>query len=166
MKLTAEDYRNHYRELSDDEFLTIDRDELVEVARRCYDAELARRQLAPPEQEPEREEGPPRLAAQLAPGNKLVTVAMFLSTEEANIARSVLESADVSCVLTYARESQRLMVDEAVEISLHGDRVDVRNISGNGARDAGSECSAPMPDRATSSSRSESPRDHTAMRLR
>lgn len=40
----------------------------------------------------------------------------------------------------------RLMVDDAVEVSLHGDRVDVRNITGNGARDAGSECSAPLPD--------------------
>jgi hypothetical protein len=41
----------------------------------------------------------------------------------------------------------RLKVDEAVEVSIHGDRVDVHNISGADARDDGSECSAPLPSR-------------------
>ncbi len=41
----------------------------------------------------------------------------------------------------------RLLVDDAVEVSIHGDRVDVHNISGGDARDNQSECSAPMPDR-------------------
>jgi hypothetical protein len=41
----------------------------------------------------------------------------------------------------------RLLVDDAVEVSVHGDRVDVHNISGGDARDDGSECSAPLPDR-------------------
>lgn len=49
MKLTADDYRRHYSELSDEEFLAVDRDELVEMARRCYDSEMTKRQLAPPE---------------------------------------------------------------------------------------------------------------------
>jgi hypothetical protein len=39
----------------------------------------------------------------------------------------------------------RLLVDDAVEVSVHGDRVDVHNMSGGDARDDGSECSAPMP---------------------
>jgi len=123
MKLTAEDYRNHYRELGDDEFLAINRDELVEIARRCYDAELARRQLAPAEPEPEEEfeEEPGRAAHPVAERN-LVTVAMFVTAQEANLARSVLQSADMPCVLTdehvaaqgpYVRGSQRLMVDSA-----------------------------------------------------
>ena len=41
----------------------------------------------------------------------------------------------------------RLLVDDAVEVSVHGDRVDVHKISGGDARDDGSECSAPLPDR-------------------
>jgi hypothetical protein len=41
----------------------------------------------------------------------------------------------------------RLLVDDAVEVSVHGDRVDVRNISGGDAHDNESECSAPMPNR-------------------
>jgi predicted ester cyclase len=109
--------------LGDDEFLAINRDELVEIARRCYDAELARRQLAPAEPEPEEEfeEAPGRAAHPVAEGN-LVTVAMFVTAQEANLARSVLQSADMPCVLTdehvaaqgpYVRGSQRLMVDSA-----------------------------------------------------
>lgn len=39
----------------------------------------------------------------------------------------------------------RLMVDDAVEVSVHGDRIAVHNISGRDARDDGSECSAPLP---------------------
>jgi hypothetical protein len=41
----------------------------------------------------------------------------------------------------------RLLVDEAVEVSVHGDRVAVHNISGGEARDDGSECSEPLPER-------------------
>src|SRR5437660_1036960 len=48
MKLTAEDYRRNYALMSDEEFLAIDREELVDLARRSYDAELAHRQLKPP----------------------------------------------------------------------------------------------------------------------
>ena len=123
MKLTAEDYRNHYRELGDEEFLAIDRDELVELARRCYDAELARRQLAPPEHEEAEEfEEKPAPASQPVREENLVTVAMFLSAHEANVARGVVQSADIPCVLTdehvaaqgpYVRGSQRLMVGGA-----------------------------------------------------
>ena len=41
----------------------------------------------------------------------------------------------------------RLLVDDTVEVSVRGDRVDVHNISGGDARDDGSECSAPLPSR-------------------
>jgi len=40
----------------------------------------------------------------------------------------------------------RLEVDKEVEVSLHGDQVAIRTISGRDARDDGSECNAPMPD--------------------
>jgi hypothetical protein len=41
----------------------------------------------------------------------------------------------------------RLMVDDAVEVTLQGDRVEVHNITGGDARDDGSECIAPLPSR-------------------
>ena len=39
----------------------------------------------------------------------------------------------------------RLQVDDQVEVSVHGDEVYVRTISGRDARDDGSECNAPLP---------------------
>lgn len=39
----------------------------------------------------------------------------------------------------------RLQVDKEVEVALRGDSVFIRNISGQGARDDGSECNAPLP---------------------
>jgi hypothetical protein len=41
----------------------------------------------------------------------------------------------------------RLMVDEQVEVSLHGDTIGVHTLTGADARDNGSECSAPLPGR-------------------
>ncbi len=40
-----------------------------------------------------------------------------------------------------------LWVDDAVEVTLHGGRADVRTIAGADARDDGSECSGPLPER-------------------
>ena len=45
MKVSAEDFRRQYAGLSDEALLDVDRRDLVEVARTCYDAELGRRQL-------------------------------------------------------------------------------------------------------------------------
>ena len=41
----------------------------------------------------------------------------------------------------------RLQVDKEVEISVHRDSVSIRTIAGRDARDDGSECNAPLPDR-------------------
>jgi len=41
----------------------------------------------------------------------------------------------------------RLQVDNEVEVSVHRDQVLIRTISGRDARDDGSECNAPLPDR-------------------
>jgi hypothetical protein len=41
----------------------------------------------------------------------------------------------------------RLQVDNEVEVSVRGDTVNIRTISGRDARDDGSECNAPLPDR-------------------
>src|ERR1019366_7610016 len=41
----------------------------------------------------------------------------------------------------------RLQVDNEVEVSVRGDLVTIRTIAGRDARDDGSECNAPLPDR-------------------
>src|SRR5436305_13300747 len=46
MKISVQDIRRQYAELSDEGLLEIQRADLVEDARRCYDDELARRGLA------------------------------------------------------------------------------------------------------------------------
>ena len=45
MNLDADDFRKRYSELSDEGLLSINREELVEVARQCHDQELVRRGL-------------------------------------------------------------------------------------------------------------------------
>ncbi len=45
MKVSVEDFRRQYAGMSDDALLDVDRRELVDLARTCYEEELARRQL-------------------------------------------------------------------------------------------------------------------------
>jgi hypothetical protein len=45
VKIDPEDFRRHYSSLGDDALRAIDRDDLVDVARRIYDEEFARRGL-------------------------------------------------------------------------------------------------------------------------
>ncbi len=45
MEITAEDFRRHFDLLSDQALLATNRDELVDVARACYDEELEKRGL-------------------------------------------------------------------------------------------------------------------------
>lgn len=97
MQIDLDDFKRHYAMLSDDALLEINRDELVDAARVCYDAELADRKLA----RPDAEENVSALAhpGEEVPGTEggLELVATFLTIEEANFARGLLQSADISC---------------------------------------------------------------------
>jgi len=97
MKLTAEDYRRNYAQMSDDEFLAIDRDELVDLARRCYDAELARRQLSAP---PVTEETLPSLESTAtsdhAADDSLPVVAPPMPHDEEAIQLAIVDSMDAA----------------------------------------------------------------------
>lgn len=97
MQIDPEDFKRHYALLSDDALLEMDRDELVDAARPYYDAELMERNLAPTESE-----GDPTLASagiedRTEDGQQLV--ATFLSLDEANFARGLLQSADIAGTL-------------------------------------------------------------------
>lgn len=94
MQIDPEDFKRHYALLSDDALLEINPDELVDAARPYYDAELAERELALPEAE---DGGLPHPSDD-APGQTedgLQLLATFLSLEEANFARGLLQSADI-----------------------------------------------------------------------
>ena len=128
MQIDPEDFKRHYALLSDDALLEIDRDELVEAARPYYDAELAERKLASPDTEESASSPDPsnNTAGQTEDGRQMV--ATFLSLDEANFARGLLQSADITCSLENEHGAQwagngalRLMVpasayDRACEI--------------------------------------------------
>lgn len=48
MQIDPEVLRQHYSSLSDDALLAVDGSELIDIAQRCYDAELEARGLASP----------------------------------------------------------------------------------------------------------------------
>ncbi len=92
MLATPEDFQRHFEILSDEALLETNRDELVEMAREVYDAEIARRGLGPEEGEelaPEGELEPTHAA------EEMVLIATFGFPEEANMARGLLESAAI-----------------------------------------------------------------------
>lgn len=95
VKVGEDDFRQRYAELSDEGLFSINREELVELARQCYDQELAKRGL-----QAEREPGadsaviqPPSIQDEFVPA------ATFLFPDEAEVARGLLRSSDILCYL-------------------------------------------------------------------
>jgi hypothetical protein len=80
-----------YTSLSDEGLRTVKREELTDLARGCYDAELAQRGLKP--------EGSTGVeapdSASVANGEELVAAATCMNPEEAELARELLESAGI-----------------------------------------------------------------------
>jgi hypothetical protein len=108
MKLTAEDFTRQYRAMSDEELLAIDPEALQEIARKCHEAEKARRQLAEPldsEEEPEEPE-----AVMTGSTRELVPVATFVSMEAAKAAYAALKESNVAVVVEATADGPRLMV--------------------------------------------------------
>jgi Putative prokaryotic signal transducing protein len=91
LQVDLDDFRRRYAELSDDALLELDRDDLVDLARDCYDAELARRGLH------RSSSSPP--ATEVQDHGELVEAAIFSSSSEADLARALLESAAIPCYL-------------------------------------------------------------------
>jgi PhnB protein len=91
MKVSVEDFRRQYAGLSDEALLDVDRQELVEGARACYDEELAHRQLKAPV---------PVSAPAQAPeshdeAEEFAVAAAYESQEEARLARELLRAAGI-----------------------------------------------------------------------
>lgn len=77
MKISAEDLRRQYADLSDEALLEVDRQDLVELARNCYDEELARRNLKATSARPD-------------DPDEFVVAATFASQEEAKAAGGLM----------------------------------------------------------------------------
>jgi hypothetical protein len=89
LEISPDTFRQQYDELSDEALLSIDRKDLIEVAREYYDAEVARRGLQSEEATPEAADAK----------EALVTVETFLSLEEAGLGRALLRSAEIPAYL-------------------------------------------------------------------
>ena len=108
MQVDLDDFRRRYEELSDDALLDLDRDELVDLARDCYDAELARRGLR------RSSSSPP--ATEVQDQGELVEVARFTSSSEADLARALLESAAIPCYLENEIAGKTLRVTNGLRL--------------------------------------------------
>lgn len=105
MNVDAEDFRRHYSALSDAALLDLDPDELVDAARQCYEVELAQRGLRRAKK-----------TASVSPlEGELVPVGEYTLFQEAELARMILESADIPCRLdnTYDPYGQKVLADPA-----------------------------------------------------
>lgn len=93
MNVTAEDFRQRFELLSDEALLDTNKDELIEIARQCLDEEIARRGLNPAEPAT----GVPfeEASHEANISANLVLVATFLSGEELNMARGLLDEASI-----------------------------------------------------------------------
>jgi hypothetical protein len=91
LQVDLDDFRRRYAELSDEALLELSRDDLVDLARDCYDAELARRGLR------RSSSSPP--ATEMQDQGELTEVARFSSSFEADLAKELLGSAAIPCYL-------------------------------------------------------------------
>ena len=85
MKVSIEDIRRQYAELSDEGLLEIDREDLMDQARECYDDEVARRHLTP---------ATPHHAAPLD-REELAVVDTFGSLQNAEAVKGLLKSEGI-----------------------------------------------------------------------
>jgi len=90
LKTEPEEFRHRYAELSDEALLSIKRQDLTELARTYFDAEVAQRGL---------DSGSGSADPQPSPNVDLVPVATFLSVNEAQLGRDLLLAADIPAYL-------------------------------------------------------------------
>lgn len=102
MKITADDFRKRYAEMADAELLSLDRSELVDVARECYDKEIAKRRLHRRSAAPvDPEDGEPDAGLPDADEEieEPVSAGLFRYPEAATMARALLRSEQIPCFL-------------------------------------------------------------------
>jgi hypothetical protein len=91
---SLDELRRIYHGLNDEALLEMNREELTEVARICYDAELTERGIRPkPSASPGANvEPPPTFPSE---SGEMVVAAVFLVREEAKLAQALLESENI-----------------------------------------------------------------------
>ena len=101
MQINHEDYVRHFSELGDEGLLEVNRDDLVEEARRCYDEEVARRGITAG---PKGVATPGDVAAEASHEVPAMVVAgEYQDPGEADLARALLTSAGIQAMLLNER---------------------------------------------------------------
>ena len=100
MKINLDDFRRHFELLSDQALLATERDDLVGPAQQCYDEEVARRSLNHPAEAGEAVGGEAAPAVADHTGEELVSLSDAVAAGEMGLARGLLESAGIPCIVT------------------------------------------------------------------
>jgi len=96
MRITPEELAARYRAMSDEELIGLDRADLTDTARQCYDREVERRKLT---FRPEDDESEPGAGATDTPGGRWVCAGLFRTPDEGEFVRQMLESAGIAARL-------------------------------------------------------------------
>ena len=91
MRITPEELAARYRAMADEELLGMDRAELTDTARQCYDREMERRKI---ESTPEADEDRPGAPEPVE--GRWVCAGMFRTPDEGEAIRGLLESAGIA----------------------------------------------------------------------
>jgi hypothetical protein len=111
LDVTAEDFIRHYESLSDEALLEIDTEELTQLACRCHADEVARRGLNSGEAiDEDGVEATPGAAAEAE--EELICIVEYDYPDEADLARGMLEAAEIPAKVESEPGVSRLMVPE------------------------------------------------------
>ncbi len=99
MEINAEDFRRLYQSRSDDALQALEREDLVEIARDCYDLELANRGLSSPTSGPVLADPEAEPAEGSTGIEGLVEVTTYSSFQEGRLARAILTSVSIPASL-------------------------------------------------------------------
>ncbi len=108
MNVTADDFRRHYESLSDEALLEIDPSELTNVARLCHEEEVVRRGLNL--EAADDEAAGVSSHAEEAEAEELICIAEYDYHDEADLARGLLEAAEIPASLESEPGVVRLIV--------------------------------------------------------
>ena len=121
MRLNPEDLKRQYAEYPDEYLLELKREDLTDIARACYDQEIARRGLAAVETEEEFPVEDKAPVEEVTPED-VVVVARFQTPDELADAQDALENANIPCFLNSedARRSRQHPFVLKVPAAFHG----------------------------------------------
>jgi hypothetical protein len=106
LDVTAEDFRRHYESLSDEALLDIYTGELTELARSCHAEELERRGIDTGISQEDAADP----AAEAAIAEEMICIVEYDFADEADLARGLLEAAEIPAAVENEPGVSRLMV--------------------------------------------------------